>query len=168
MGPIACLKASLASCKWYGHTHYNKSVTFAAREVLVPPLAGDAPATPKQVSCAFCTCPRMHSSSWHRRRHRNRGVEVPSNSTPAAAAARDQPGRSCCTSHMSPPSCSGVTEYRAGTLLKAAGSSSDEYSPFDRLPHDHGPRRDGWHRMMHFHDNVELCCAQLAVLGSSS
>ena len=55
-----------------------------------------------------------------------------------------------------------------GRLLKAAGSGSDEYSPFDRLPHDHGPRRDGWHRMMHFHDNVELCCAQLAEHGQST
>ena len=62
---------------------------------------------------------------------------------------------------MSPPSCSGRTEYRAGTLLKAEGSSSDEYSPFDQLPHDHAPRRDGWHMMMHFYENVELCCAQL-------
>ena len=62
---------------------------------------------------------------------------------------------------MSRPSRSGRTEYRAGTLLKAEGSSSDEYSPFDQLPHDHAPRRDGWHRMMHFYDNVELCCAQL-------
>ena len=46
-------------------------------------------------------------------------------------------------------------------LLKAARSSSDEYSPFDQLPHDHAPRRDGWHRMMHFYEDVELCCAQL-------
>ena len=69
---------------------------------------------------------------------------------------------------MSPPSRSGRSEYRAGTLLKAAGSGSDESSPLDRLPHDHGPRRDGWHRMMHFHDNVELCCAQLAEHGQSS
>ena len=53
-------------------------------------------------------------------------------------------------------------------LLKAEGSSSDEYSPFDLLPHDHAPRRDGWHRMMHFYEDVELCCAQLAEYAMSN
>ena len=62
---------------------------------------------------------------------------------------------------MSLPSRSGRTEYRTGTLLKAERPSSDEHSPFDQLPHDHAPRRDGWHRMMHFYEDVELCCAQL-------
>ena len=80
-------------------------------------------------------------------------------------SAGPPPGRSSCTSQMSPPNLSGRPEYRARSPLKSVGSGSDADSTTDHFPLHQRCQGDGWHILVPFHENIESCSSRAGYCG---